>query len=226
MAEAANLGGPPPTHPSSDRLGVEHDPHGSTVLTLNSTQDQPPAIPAAIRRNLAGVKRIVDVSAGRFGLIHELRASRDVAYDHVSPEELVDVPIGPDMLLVGVIAEGHLGEAWDDALKRRALYHWIDHPSLEREVAIVRLRVPEASERLATEAAAFVRGLRALDLAKTPGVAETIDWAQALAALGADELDAAIVETTLGSVLKVPEDLRAVRDGQLAELVAQSRSGA
>jgi MoxR-like ATPase len=113
-----------------------------------------------------------------------------------------------------------------DALKRRCLYHWIDHPSLEREVAIVRLRVPEASERLAAQAAAFVRGLRALDLAKTPGVAETIDWAQALAALGADELDAEIVETTLGSVLKVPEDLRAVRDGRLAELLAESRAGA
>jgi MoxR-like ATPase len=113
-----------------------------------------------------------------------------------------------------------------DALKRRCLYHWIDHPSLDREVAIVRLRVPEASEQLATQAASFVRELRALDLAKTPGVAETIDWAQALAALGAEELDAAIVETTLGSVLKVPEDLRAVRDGQLAELLGQSRLGA
>jgi MoxR-like ATPase len=113
-----------------------------------------------------------------------------------------------------------------DALKRRCLYHWIDHPSLEREVAIVRLRVPEASERLAAQAAAFVRGLRSLDLAKTPGVAETIDWAQALAALGADELDAEIVESTLGSVLKVPEDLRAVRDGRLAELLAESRADA
>src|SRR5213594_3762349 len=111
-----------------------------------------------------------------------------------------------------------------DALKRRCLYHWIDHPALEREVAIVRLRVPEASERLAAQAAAFVRGLRALDLAKTPGVAETIDWAQALAALGADELDAAIVETTLGSVLKVPEDLRAIRDGALSELLEEARA--
>ena len=111
-----------------------------------------------------------------------------------------------------------------DALKRRCLYHWIDHPALEREVAIVRLRVPEASERLAAQAAAFVRGLRARDLAKTPGVAETIDWAQALAALGAEELDAEIVETTLGSVLKVPEDLRAIRDGALSELLEEARA--
>jgi len=111
-----------------------------------------------------------------------------------------------------------------DALKRRCLYHWIDHPALEREVAIVRLRVPEASERLAAQAAAFVRGLRSRDLAKTPGVAETIDWAQALAALGAEELDAEIVETTLGSVLKVPEDLRAIRDGALSELLEEARA--
>ena len=71
-----------------------------------------------------------------------------------------------------------------DALKRRCLYHWIGHPDVEREVAIVRARVPGVPERLAVEAAAFVESLRALDLAKVPGVAETIDWIQALVALG------------------------------------------
>src|SRR5207247_9834967 len=75
-----------------------------------------------------------------------------------------------------------------DALKRRALFHWIGHPSLEREVEIVRLRVPGIPERLAEEAAAFVRGLRRLDLEQPPGVAETIAWAQALAAPGSHEL--------------------------------------
>ena len=99
-----------------------------------------------------------------------------------------------------------------DALKRRALFHWIGHPSLQREVEIVRLRVPGIPERLAEEAAAFVRGLRGLDLAKPPGVAETIDWAQALAALGREEIDAEVVEQTLGSVLKYREDIEAVRD--------------
>jgi MoxR-like ATPase len=111
-----------------------------------------------------------------------------------------------------------------DALKRRCLYHWIGHPSLEREIEIVRLRVPGVSERLAAQAAAFVRGLRRLDLAKPPGVAETIDWAHALAALGRQELDAAVVEQTLGSVLKYHEDLEAVRDDTLAELVAEARA--
>jgi MoxR-like ATPase len=111
-----------------------------------------------------------------------------------------------------------------DALKRRCLYHWIEHPALEREVDIVRLRVPEASERLAREAAAFVRGLRRLDLAKVPGVAETIDWTQALAALGQEELDEEAVAATLGSVLKVPEDLRAVRDESLPTLLEEARA--
>ena len=107
-----------------------------------------------------------------------------------------------------------------DALKRRCLFHWIDHPSLEREVEIVKLKVPGVADRLALETAAFVRELRALDLEKPPGVAETIDWANALRVLGHDDLDAEVVETTLGSLLKVREDLDAMRDGRLQELVA------
>jgi len=111
-----------------------------------------------------------------------------------------------------------------DALKRRCLFHWIGHPSLQREIEIVQLRVPGVPERLAAEAAAFVRGLRGLDLAKPPGVAETIDWTRALAALGKDELDAATVEATLGSVLKYHEDVEAVRDETLQGLLAEARS--
>jgi MoxR-like ATPase len=113
-----------------------------------------------------------------------------------------------------------------DALKRRALFHWIDHPSLDREVEIVRLRVPGVPERLALQAAAFVQGLRRLDLEKPPGVAETIDWAQALAALGSRELDPDVVESTLGSVLKHHEDLRGVRDAALADLLEEARVAA
>jgi MoxR-like ATPase len=113
-----------------------------------------------------------------------------------------------------------------DALKRRCLYHWIGHPALAREVAIVRARVPGVPERLAREAAAFVGRLRELDLAKVPGVAETIDWAQALAALGEQELDAGLVDATLGAVLKYHEDLERVRDRGLQELVAEARDQA
>src|SRR6476469_1689912 len=111
-----------------------------------------------------------------------------------------------------------------DALKRRCLYHWIGHPSLEREIDIVKVRVPGVPERLAAQAAAFVRGLRRLDLAKPPGVAETIDWAMALNALGRKEIDAEVVEQTLGSVLKYHEDLLAVRDETLLGLVEEARA--
>jgi MoxR-like ATPase len=111
-----------------------------------------------------------------------------------------------------------------DALKRRCLFHWIGHPSVEREIEIVKLRVPGVPGRLAAEAAAFVRGLRGLDLAKPPGVAETIDWAHALAALGRQELDAQVVEQTLGSVLKYREDLETVRDDTLGRLVDEARA--
>ncbi len=110
-----------------------------------------------------------------------------------------------------------------DALKRRCLFHWIGHPSLEREVEIVRLRVPEVADRLAAEAVRFVQGLRRLDLAKPPGVAETVDWAQALAALGRKGLDAELVQSTLGSVLKYYEDLELVRDETLAGLLEEAQ---
>jgi MoxR-like ATPase len=98
-----------------------------------------------------------------------------------------------------------------DALKRRCLYHWIDHPSLEREVAIVRVRAPEVPELLARQVAAAVARLRELDLAKRPGVAETIDWSQALAFLGASRLEPAQAAATLGALVKDHEDLELVR---------------
>jgi MoxR-like ATPase len=93
-----------------------------------------------------------------------------------------------------------------DALKRRCLYHWIDHPALDREVEIVRARAPHVSEALARDVAQAVARLRELDLAKLPGVAETIDWANALAFLGAERLDGAVAAETLGAVVKDHED--------------------
>ena len=98
-----------------------------------------------------------------------------------------------------------------DALKRRCLYHWIDHPTLEREVEIIRVRAPEVPEALARQVAAAVAKLRELDVAKRPGVAEAIDWAHALAFLGAETLDGDAAEATLGAVLKDHEDLEVAR---------------
>ncbi|HEV2781627.1 MAG TPA: MoxR family ATPase [Actinophytocola sp.] len=93
-----------------------------------------------------------------------------------------------------------------DALKRRCLYHWLEHPDLTREIAILRRRLPGIGERLATQVASAVRRLRAAELLKPPGVAESIDWAGALLTLGCSELDAAGAAATLGAVLKYRED--------------------
>jgi MoxR-like ATPase len=109
-----------------------------------------------------------------------------------------------------------------DALKRRCFYHWIDHPGFDREVAIVRLRVPDASARLAAQVAAAVHALRARELFKPPGVAETIDWAQALVTLGASELDVELATLTLGSVLKYREDQERARRLDIGRLVAEA----
>ncbi len=98
-----------------------------------------------------------------------------------------------------------------DALKRRCLYHWIDYPGLEREVAIIRLRAPEASEGLARSVAEVVARLREMDLIKRPGPAEAIDWARALAALGIGTIDPSSADETLGWVVKNRDDLTRVR---------------
>jgi MoxR-like ATPase len=111
-----------------------------------------------------------------------------------------------------------------DALKRRCMYHWVGHPDLEREVEIVRLRVADIPERLATQVAAFVAGVRRLDLAKQPGVAETVDWAEALFALGSAELEGETVAMTLGSVLKIKEDIEAMSGATIDELLEEARA--
>jgi len=109
-----------------------------------------------------------------------------------------------------------------DALKRRCLYHWVEHPDFDREVAIVRLRAPGVPETLARQVAAIVEQVRDLGLYKPPGVAETIDWAQALATLGQAELDEHSVTATLGSVLKYREDQERVRAHGIGDLVRQA----
>jgi len=106
-----------------------------------------------------------------------------------------------------------------DALKRRCLYHWIDYPSLERTVAIIRRRVPAASVTVAEQAAAAVARLRTLDVQKPPGIAEAINWVSVVELLGLDRLDEATADQTLGTVLKYREDLDLVRDRGMAWVV-------
>jgi MoxR-like ATPase len=113
-----------------------------------------------------------------------------------------------------------------DALKRRCLYHWLDYPTAERERAILRVKVPEAGEALGAQVVSFVQMLRGLELFKPPGIAETIDWAQALMTLNARELTAGNVDETLGVVLKYQDDIARVRGDVAAQGVAAARTAA
>ncbi|MFQ5935240.1 MAG: AAA family ATPase [Acidiferrobacterales bacterium] len=110
-----------------------------------------------------------------------------------------------------------------DALRRRCLHLYIEHPPLEKEVRIVRSKVPGVSERLAEEIARFMRALRSRELYKAPGVAETLDWAQALVCLHSDHLDAETVEQTLGCLLKDQHDARELTSSAVVSLLGQTR---
>lgn len=113
-----------------------------------------------------------------------------------------------------------------DALKRRCLYHWVEFPSLERELEIVRLKVPGVAERLSLQVVEFVQRMRTLDLFKAPGVAETIDWTNALVALNAMRLDPATVHDTLGVLLKYQDDIVRMQGGDLTRLLDELKAKA
>ena len=113
-----------------------------------------------------------------------------------------------------------------DALKRRCLYHWVDFPSVERELEIVRLKAPGAADRLYVQVVEFVQRMRTLDLFKAPGVAETIDWTNALVALNAMRLDPATVQDTLGVLLKYQDDIAKLHSGDTVKLLDELRARA
>ena len=113
-----------------------------------------------------------------------------------------------------------------DAIRRRCLYHWVDYPDAARERAILKLRAPGVNERLSAQVVAFVQAVRGADTFKPPGVAETIDWAAALAALDAKELEPALVDETLGALLKYQDDLGKIRGAEAARLVAEAKQAA
>ena len=111
-----------------------------------------------------------------------------------------------------------------DALKRRCLYHWVDYPSAERELAIVRAKAPGISARLSAEIVHVVQALRQQDLFKAPGVAETLDWASALVELDAVALDPATVSDTLGVLLKYQDDIARIQGSKVQELIDRMRA--
>ncbi|MEQ8327401.1 AAA family ATPase [Parvibaculum sp.] len=113
-----------------------------------------------------------------------------------------------------------------DALKRRCLYHWVDYPDAERELAILKLKAPGTPEKLSRDIVAFVQKLRELDLYKNPGIAETIDWAEALTALDAVSLDKQSVNDTLGALLKYQDDISRVAGSEAARILEEIRIAA
>ena len=111
-----------------------------------------------------------------------------------------------------------------DALKRRCLYHWIDYPSLEKELAIVELRCPEVSQALASQVVGFVQELRKEELFKVPGIAETLDWVNALVALNQGTVSAEVAEETLGVLLKYQDDVELVRGDRAGEILKRANA--
>jgi MoxR-like ATPase len=111
-----------------------------------------------------------------------------------------------------------------DAVKRRCLYHWVDYPNAERELEILRRKAPGASERLSQEVVGFVQRLRKMDLFKLPGVAETIDWSQALVALDALALDPETINNTLGALLKYQDDIARVQGSEAARILSEVKA--
>jgi MoxR-like ATPase len=111
-----------------------------------------------------------------------------------------------------------------DALKRRCFYYWVDYPSAERERAILALKAPEADVELSRQVVAFVQRLREMDLFKLPGIAETIDWAQALTELDVLELDGSVINDTVGALLKYQDDIAKVRGSEAARMLDEIKT--
>ncbi|MBL8644727.1 MAG: MoxR family ATPase [Rhodospirillaceae bacterium] len=134
-------------------------------------------------------------------------------------------PVKADQPPIVIITSNRTREI-HDALKRRCLYHWVDYPNADRERAILKSKAPGVADRLSAQIVGFVQNLRGMELFKPPGIAETIDWATALTALNAKELDAATVDATLGVVLKYQDDIARVRGDVAADTIAAAKKAA
>jgi MoxR-like ATPase len=145
-----------------------------------------------------------------------------LAENQLTIPELGTVKASADATPIVVVTSNRTREI-HDALKRRCLYHWVDYPSVERELEIVRIRAPGAGERLYAEVVSFVQRMRTLDLFKSPGIAETIDWVNALVALNAMSLDPANVQDTLGVLLKHRDDIVKMQGGDVTRFLAELR---
>ncbi len=145
-----------------------------------------------------------------------------LAENQLTIPELGTVKAAADASPIVIITSNRTREI-HDALKRRCLYHWVEYPDAPRELEIVRLRAPGAAERLYAEVVSFVQRMRTLDLFKSPGIAETIDWTNALVALNAISLDPANVQDTLGVLLKHRDDIMKMQSADVTKLLQELR---
>ena len=148
----------------------------------------------------------------------EILADYQVTIPELGPIRAVTPPI--------VVVTSNRTREIHDAIKRRCFYHWVDYPDAQRELAIVRRKCPGVPERLAREVVAFTQALRARDVFKAPGIAETLDWAEALVALDRVSLDPQTVADTIGVLLKYQDDIGALTPDVAATLVAQAQRAA
>ncbi|WP_375574287.1 MoxR family ATPase [Ahrensia marina] len=146
----------------------------------------------------------------------EVLSDFQVTIPELGPIRAVEPPV--------VILTSNRTREVHDALKRRCLYHWVDYPAFERELEIVRARVPEATETLSAQVVAFVQGLRKEDLFKGPGVAESIDWARCLVALDAVALSPELITDTLGAVLKYQDDIARIAGAETTRLLDEAQA--
>ena len=147
-----------------------------------------------------------------------------LAENQLTIPELGTVKAEPGALPIVVITSNRTREI-HDALKRRCLYHWVGYPDAAREMEIVRIRAPGAPERLASQVVHFVQRMRSLDLFKAPGIAETIDWANALVALNTLDLSPDSVRDTLGVLLKHRDDIAKMQGGDIGKLLSELQAG-
>ena len=145
------------------------------------------------------------------GYLLEMLSDFQITIPEIGTYEAVEPPI--------VVITSNRTREIHDALKRRCLYYWIDYPDLQKEMQIVRSKVPEAAQKLAGQVTAFVQELRGTELYKVPGVAETLDWTAALVSLNENELSPSVIDDTLGVMLKYREDLQMVRGEQTRALL-------
>ncbi len=151
------------------------------------------------------------------GFLLEVLADYQVTIPELGTVKAVAPPV--------VIITSNRTRELHDALKRRCLYHWIDYPDFDKELQIVRRKVPEAPSRLAAQVTAFVQELRTVELYKVAGVSESLDWIAALVALDKTELDADAIDRTLGVLLKNQEDVGRVRGERAADLLVRAQLG-